>query len=92
MTDFTLQMQNEGAWRSLGYISILAWLGTGFALVLFNKLIQLTDAVFATTVTYLIPIVAIFWGLTDGEGFGIGQFIGMALIIIGVYLSNRRKR
>ncbi|MCC5944541.1 MAG: DMT family transporter [Bernardetiaceae bacterium] len=92
MTDFTAQMQLQGAWKALGYISILAWVGTGFALVLFNKLIQLTDAVFATTVTYLIPIVAILWGINDAEAFGIAQLVGMLLIITGVYLSNRKKK
>jgi drug/metabolite transporter (DMT)-like permease len=61
-------MQNtEGAWLALLYLSILGVIGTAFALILFNRLVKLTSPVFTSFVTYLIPIVAIAWGLWDGE-------------------------
>ncbi|MEL6924056.1 MAG: EamA family transporter, partial [Bacteroidota bacterium] len=58
--------------------------------VLFFKLVQLTSAVFASTVSYLIPLVAIFWGLFDGEVIGLLHLLGMALILLGVYLSRKQ--
>ena len=91
-TDFTYKLQTlDGAWASLGYLFILGAVGTAFALVLFNKLIQITSAVFASTVTYLIPIAAVMWGLIDGEALFLMHFVGMALIILGVYIVNKNK-
>lgn len=77
------------ALASLGYISILAVLGTVFALILFYRLVQLTDPVFTASVTYLIPIVAVSWGLLDGEQLSPYQFIGMGVILLGVYLTTQ---
>lgn len=91
-TDFVFKLQTlDGAWASLGYLFILGAVGTAFALVLFNKLIQITSAVFASTVTYLIPIAAVIWGIIDGESLFLLHFAGMALIIAGVYLVNKNK-
>ena len=91
-TDFVYKLETlDGAWASLGYLFILGAVGTAFALVLFNKLIQITSAVFASTVTYLIPIAAVVWGLIDGESLFLMHFVGMALIILGVYIVNKNK-
>jgi drug/metabolite transporter (DMT)-like permease len=76
------------AWEGIGYISILSVAGTVIASILFFQLVQLKDAIFASTVSYLIPLIAIFWGFTDGEELGIYHFIGMTLILSGVYLSR----
>ncbi len=85
-------LANEEVMTSLGYLLILAVVGTGVAKVLFNKLVQISTPVFATSVTYLIPIVALFWGLLDGEQFGISQIGAASLIIFGVYLANRKQK
>jgi drug/metabolite transporter (DMT)-like permease len=70
---------------------ILGTIGTGLGLALFNKLVQLSSAVFASSVTYVIPLVAVGWGLADGEQlFGL-HFAGMALIIAGIFIINRNK-
>lgn len=91
-TDFTQRMADHpGAWGSLGYILILAVLGTAVAMMLFYRLIQLTNAVFASSVTYLMPIVAVFWGVLDGEPFGASYFLWIALILVGVFLTNSAK-
>jgi len=74
---------------SLGAVFILGAVGTAFALILFNRLIQTTSAVSATSVTYLIPIVAVLWGIIDGEAFFPLHLVGMALIIFGVYLVTK---
>ncbi len=76
---------------SFGYLCLLAVLGTGIAKVMFNRLIQISTAVFASSVTYLIPIVGIFWGILDSEKFTWVQFVGSLVILVGVYLVNRRK-
>lgn len=78
------------ALSSFGYIAILAVVGTAMSLILFNRMIQLTSPVFASTVTYLIPIVAVIWGFIDGEALSIWHFVGMALVISGVYFINMR--
>ena len=75
---------------SLIYIILLAVFGTAFAKTLFNKLVQMSSPIFSTSVTYLIPIVAIFWGVLDGETLNLVQLIGGILILLGVYLTNRR--
>mgnify|MGYP001486262072 FL=1 len=76
---------------SLLYAGILAVVGTGIAKVLFNKLVQMSTPVFATSVTYTIPLVALVWGLIDGESFTFIQIIASLIIILGVYLANRKK-
>lgn len=84
----TLQ-QSPDAWQAIGYILILSIFGTAIALVLFNYLIQRTTALFGTSVTYLIPVVAIFWGVLDGEVIGWIQAIGLLVILLGIYLSSK---
>ena len=77
---------------SLTYIAILGVIGTGAALIVFNKLIQISDPVFSTSVTYLVPIVALGWGYLDGENFTFLQLISGLIIIVGVLIVNSRKK
>lgn len=81
----------DGAWLALFYIGILGVAGTAFALILFNKLVKMTSPVFTSMVTYLIPIVAVIWGLLDGEILYGWHFVGMAAVIVGVMFANRKK-
>lgn len=78
--------------KGLGYISILALVGTALAMILYYRLIQQTSAIFASTVTYLMPIVAIIWGILDGESFTWIHALGGMLILLGVYLIQIPKR
>ncbi len=89
-TDFTQRINLETAQHSMVFVLILGVLGTGIANVLFFKLIQMSSPVFATSVTYLIPIVAFFWGLLDNEMLTPIQFFGAFIILIGVYLSAKK--
>lgn len=73
------------------YVVILSFFGTALAKVLFNKMVQISTPVFASSVTYLMPVVALFWGLLDGESFGMVQILASAIILLGVYLSHKRK-
>jgi drug/metabolite transporter (DMT)-like permease len=77
---------------SLVYITILSFFGTALAKVLFNTLVQISTPVFASSVTYLMPVVALVWGLLDGEGFSLVQGLGSLVILVGVYLSHKRQR
>jgi len=72
------------------FIVILGVVGTGIANIIFFKLIQMSSPVFATSVTYLIPIVAFFWGMLDGEMLTPIQFIGAFIVLFGVYLSAKK--
>lgn len=74
------------------YVGILALVGTATAVVVYNVLIKETGAVFASTVTYLMPVVAVMWGLVDGETFGLTDFLGFSLILISVYFMNLKRR
>jgi len=73
------------------YVIVLSFFGTALAKVLFNTLVQISTPVFASSVAYLMPIVALFWGLLDGETFGVLQVFASAIILLGVYLANKKK-
>ncbi|APG60567.1 DMT family transporter [Christiangramia salexigens] len=76
---------------SLVYVGILGIIGTGVAMIIFNKLVQISDPVFTTSVTYTIPVVALGWGVLDGEVFSFWQIISALIILIGVFIVNRSK-
>ena len=78
--------------EAAGYLAILTIVGTAIAMILYYKLIQNTTPVFASTVTYLLPIVAVIWGLVDGEKFTIWYVLGGILILIGIYLIREKKK
>jgi drug/metabolite transporter (DMT)-like permease len=88
--DFLTRASQPEAFWPLVFSIILGVVGTGIATVIFNKVLQLTTAVFASSVTYLIPIVAILWGLADGEKLQIQHIVGMLVILVGVYLVNKQ--
>jgi drug/metabolite transporter (DMT)-like permease len=79
---------NPHAWHALGYVAVLAAFGTGISLILWNALIKRTSAVWASSVTYLMPIVAIGWGVLDGETLLPMQLLMVGVILLGVYMVN----
>jgi drug/metabolite transporter (DMT)-like permease len=89
-SEFSYKMQNsEGALTALLYIILLSTVGTSIALVAFNILVKKTTAIFASSVTYLIPIVAIFWGFIDGEIITWNHFVSIGIILGGIHLVNK---
>ncbi|MEO1448572.1 MAG: EamA family transporter, partial [Bacteroidota bacterium] len=84
----TVMQSHPAAWSSLGYIFILGALGTAISLVIFYRLVQTTDTLVAASVTYVIPLVALGWGLLDGETFSGIQYAGMLIILGGVWLAR----
>ncbi len=90
-SDFIVHFKSSTiALKSFGYVSILAIVGTALSVIFFNVLIKQAGAVFASTCTYLIPVVAIGWGIVDGETVNFAQIISILIIILSVYLLNRR--
>ena len=79
------------AWNNFLYICILGVVGSGIAVILFNRLIQLTTALFSSSVTYAIPIVAVFWGILDGEHILWNHLLGLGVIVTGIYLVNSKR-
>jgi drug/metabolite transporter (DMT)-like permease len=77
---------------SLFAVMALSAFGSVVSLFVYNNLIHRTSALFATSVTYIIPIFAILWGIFDGELINPIQYIGMGVVLLGVYLVNRKNR
>jgi drug/metabolite transporter (DMT)-like permease len=84
-------LQTDTGQSALGYVLILGIVGTAFATVLFNRLIQISGPLFTSSVTYLIPVVAVMWGVLDGELLTGWHYTSMAAIIAGVYLVNKSR-
>lgn len=76
----------------ISYMAFLTIFGTAIAMLLYFKLIQDTSAVFASTSSYLLPIVAVIWGVLDGEKFTIWYVFGGILILIGIYLIRDKTK
>ncbi len=75
--------------QPLIFIFILAAFGTVLALIIFNSLIKHTTPIFSSSVTYIIPVFAIMWGIFDGEKITVVHIVGIISILVGVYLVNR---
>lgn len=88
-TDFSTRIHQPGGLKALAYVCILGAFNTVVSNVIFYKLIQRSGALFAASVTYLIPIVAIAWGIRDHEGIAAYHFAGLGLILAGVYFVSR---
>ncbi len=82
----------DGAWRATGMVAIMAIFGTAISSIFYFMLIQRTTVVFASSITYLIPVVAISWGWLDGERLLPAHFGGMGLILVAVWLISRKAR
>ena len=92
MTNFFRADYIAEAKTSLFYLALLAVFGTAMAKTMFNKLVKISSPIFSSSVTYLIPVVAIIWGVLDGERIYFDQFVSGGLILLGVYLTNKGKR
>ena len=89
LSDFPEKVGATASWWPLVAIVVLGVIGTALALIMFNKLVQIRTAVFASSVTYLVPMVAIGWGMIDGESLSYQHLLGMVAILGGVYVANR---
>ena len=85
-------LEKEEVKISIFYVFILALFGTALAKIIFNKLIKISSPVFASSVTYSMLVVSIFWGIVDGEKFSIYQLIATFIIVFGVILTNKKSK
>ncbi len=92
-TDF-LQRLNEvpHAWASLGYILTLGFMGTAVSSVLYFHMVKISSPLFASAVTYFMPIISLGWGLTDGEGINPLHIVSMVTILAGVALMSWQRK
>ncbi len=89
-TDVAAAYHHPLFWSSLGFVAILAIAGTAISVMVFNLLVKNTGALFSSSVTYLIPIVAMMWGLFDGEVITLRHIASILVILVGVYLVNKK--
>ena len=90
-TSFSFKLvHEENALEAVIYLTILGVIGTAIALIIFNILVKVATPVFASSVTYLIPIVAVIWGILDGEILEAGHYLGMSAIVLGVWIGNSK--
>jgi len=89
---FELIQHHPEGWTSLWALIILSLVGTFGANILFFKLIQITDAIFSTSVAFLIPFVALFWGFWDGESIGLLHLVSLIIILFGIFLIKYSKK
>jgi drug/metabolite transporter (DMT)-like permease len=85
----TYQAKTGSFWALMSII-FLGVVSTALSSIIFNYLLQIASPIFVSTVTYLIPIVAIMWGLLDGESISLAQYLGIVAIIMGVYVLNKK--
>lgn len=89
-TDFKLHLsEHPRALSSLLYTAVLGIVGSALSVIAYNYLINKAGTVFASSCTYLIPIVALFWGILDGESVNFSQIACVLVLIFSVYLLNR---
>lgn len=90
-SDLKTAFETPDALMNLTYIFILSLFSSMIAVVLFNVLIKHSTAIFASSVTYIIPVFAVLWGIFDGESIHFEQVLWIFVILIGVYLVNKQK-
>jgi drug/metabolite transporter (DMT)-like permease len=88
-SDFSRSVETDNWLRNLGFIAILAIMGTAFAVALFYLLIRDTSPVFASVVTYFIPVVSTLWGISDNEHLTSPMLVSVIFILAGVYIINK---
>ena len=84
------KLQNPEVITSLGYVATLAFFGTAIAKVMFNRFVKMASTVFVSSVTYTLPIVALFWGTLDGEKISSYQLLSTLVILVGVSLAHKK--
>ena len=91
-TDFSYKLMHvEGTGLATFYICLLGVIGTAIALIIFNKILQMKSPLFASSVTYIIPVFAVMWGVIDGEQLYLMHYLGMVAVGIGVYIANSNR-
>jgi len=91
-TPFVATVQQPGAFQALIYPATLGLVCSAAAIIAFNTLIKMTSTIFASSITYLIPVLATIFGVLDGEKFNLWMALWIAIIIVGVLMVNTKKK
>ena len=79
--------------ESVAAIAVLGIIGTGIAYVLNYQIITSEGATVASTVTYLLPVVAIILGaVVLGEQISLMVIAGITLVLAGVALTRQQRQ
>ena len=93
LSDFSsLNFHDSQVINSIIFVFVLGVFSSAIAQTLFNKFVKIASPLFASAVTYTMPIVAIFWAILDGETLTLMQFFATAIILVGVYMVNKKKK
>lgn len=87
---FSLPLDEEHLWSFVAAMA-LGLFGSALGMLAFNQIIKWTSAIIASSVTYMIPIVALGWGFVDGEAIYLLQVVSMFVLLAGIYLVNKSK-
>lgn len=91
-TDFVNRLAtNPDAWLGFSFVATLAIMGTAVSNILYFQLVKIASPLFASAVTYLIPIVALMWGVADGETLNFLHIPAMIVILGGIALISYKK-
>ena len=88
--DVAALIQDPNSHMALGAVTILSLLCTVIANIVFYNLVQNTNVIFGSSVTFLIPVAAVFWGLLDGEKLSIYHLLAMICISIALYIIRKK--
>ena len=92
-SDFNdLNFKDKNTISSIVYVFILGVFSSAIAQTLFNKFVKIASPLFASAVTYTMPLVAILWAVLDGEELTIKQYFASLVILFGVYLVNQKEK
>lgn len=87
---FSLPLDEEHLWSFIAAMA-LGLFGSALGMLAFNQIIKWTSAIIASSVTYMIPIVALGWGFVDGEAIYLLQVVSIFVLLAGIYLVNKSK-
>jgi drug/metabolite transporter (DMT)-like permease len=87
---FSMALVQEHLWSFIAAMA-LGLFGSAIGMLAFNQIIKWTSAIIASSVTYMIPIVALVWGFVDGEAIYMLQVVSMFVLLAGIYLVNKSK-
>lgn len=74
----------------LGFVSLLSIFGTGLAVMMNYRLLSVSTPLFASTVTLIMPLIAVIWGVLDGESLTVYQSVGAAVIFAGLIFLRKK--
>ena len=87
---FEMDYMQEPVLIAIGYVGLLAIFGTAVAMIYFNKMVHIASPLFASSVTYTIPLIAVLWGIWDDEKISLLQILAGGIILLGVYIVNSK--